>query len=171
MSSVLSGEADDRRGLTTQIKAALRDLRNELSILNRQVSARIAVKDGDLDCLDLITRHGPLSPSGLARLAGVHPATLTGILDRLERAGWVARERDVQDRRAVLVRALPQRSREVFHLYAGMNSALDEICAGYDQSQLEVVADFMRRAADAGKNAAQELADGEQAAHGKPSPP
>jgi DNA-binding MarR family transcriptional regulator len=171
MSSVSSSDAGGRRKLTVQIKASLRDLRFELSILNRQVSSQIAVKDGDLDCLDLISRHGPLSPSGLARLAGVHPATLTGILDRLERAGWVARERDVQDRRAVLVRALPERSREVFRLYSGMNSALDEICAGYDQSQLELVADFMRRAADAGKNAAQKLADGEQAVPRKRSLP
>jgi MarR family len=40
-------------------------------------------------CLDLITRHGPLSPSAPARRAGLHPATMTGILDRLERGGWV----------------------------------------------------------------------------------
>ncbi|ASW55550.1 MarR family transcriptional regulator [Plantactinospora sp. KBS50] len=164
MSSVSSNRADDRRRLTTQIKDSLRDLRNELSTLNRQVGNQIAVKDGDLDCLDLISRHGPLSPSALARLAGVHPATLTGVLDRLQRAGWVARERDVQDRRVVMVRALPERSREVFRLYSGMNSALDEICAGYDQSQLELLADFMRMAAIAGRNAAQQLATGEQAA-------
>nr|WP_221382079.1 MarR family transcriptional regulator [Actinoplanes polyasparticus] len=170
MSSVSSSGASGRRRLTTQIKVSLRDLRNELSILNRQVSNKIAVKDGDLDCLDLISRHGPLSPSALARLAGVHPATLTGILDRLERAGWIARERDVQDRRAVLIRALPDRGREVLRLYSGMNSALDEICADYDESQLELLADFMHKAAGAGKTAAQNLADNGQPTAQKQGP-
>ena len=44
--------------------------------------------------LELINRLGPLSPSALAKEAGLHPATLTGILDRLERGGWLHRERD-----------------------------------------------------------------------------
>lgn len=158
MSSVSSDDPRGRRRTTTQIKDSLRDLRNELSTLNRQIGNQVAVKDGDLDCLDLISRHGPLSPSALARLAGVHPATLTGVLDRLERAGWITRERDTQDRRAVMVRALPERGRELYGLYAGMNSALDEICAGYDQDQLDLLADFMRKAVDAGRNAADQLA-------------
>jgi DNA-binding MarR family transcriptional regulator len=35
-----------------------------------------------------------LSPSVLARRAGLHPATMTGILDRLERGRWITRDRD-----------------------------------------------------------------------------
>src|SRR6266498_3929229 len=83
-----------RRRLTTAIKESLRELRSQLSLLNHQVSARIELKDVDLDCLELINRHGPISPSALARSAGLHPATMTGILDRLERGGWVARDRE-----------------------------------------------------------------------------
>src|SRR5438552_13326832 len=98
-----------RRQLTAAVKASLRELRSQLALLNHQVGAHLDLKDVDLDCLDLIAGHGPLSPSALARRAGLHPATLTGILDRLERGGWVARDRDPTDRRAVLVRALPGR--------------------------------------------------------------
>ncbi|WP_018352328.1 MarR family transcriptional regulator [Longispora albida] len=160
MSAVTSGGRSARRQLTTQIKDTLRDLRNQLSTLNRQVGVQLALKDIDMDCLDLISRHGPLSPSGLARRAGLHPATITGILDRLERAGWVARERDPADRRAVTVRALPDRGREVYVLFAGMNTALDQICAGYDEQQLELLADFLSKANDAGLTATRTLADG-----------
>ena len=56
---------------------------------------------------------------------------MTGILDRLERAGWIARERDPADRRAVVVRALRERYPEVFGLYNGMNASMNEIYAGY----------------------------------------
>jgi len=147
-----------RRQLTTAIKGSLRDLRNQLSMLNRQVGGRLELKDVDLDCLDLISRHGPLSPTALARRAGLHPATMTGILDRLERAGWIARERDAADRRAVTVRALPDRGREIFGLYSGMNAAMDAICAGYNEDQLAVLADFLRKATEAGQSATADLA-------------
>ncbi|HLZ09727.1 MAG TPA: MarR family transcriptional regulator, partial [Chloroflexota bacterium] len=120
------------------------------------------LKDVDLDCLDLIARHGPLSPSALARRAGLHPATMTGILDRLERGGWVTRDRDPSDRRAVAVRALRERSGELLRLYSGMNQSLSEICAGYGDAELEVLADFLRRTASAGRSATDELA-GERA--------
>jgi DNA-binding MarR family transcriptional regulator len=83
---------------------------------------------------------------------------MTGILDRLERAGWVARERDPADRRAVLIRAQRDRSAELFHLYSGMNTSMDELCAGYSDEQLQLLADFLRRTTDAGRNATDELA-------------
>ena len=151
-------DARDRRRLTTAIRESLRELSIQLSLLNHHVSGRLALNDVDLDCLDLISRHGPLSPSALARRAGLHPATITGVLDRLERGGWVTRERDQADRRAVTVRVLRDRAAEVLRLYSGMNASLDEICAGYTDSELELLADFLRRTAGAGRAATDALA-------------
>jgi len=163
MSSIVSRDAEDsrqRRRLTTAIKDALRDLRNQLSLLNHQVGARVELKDVDLDCLEIIGRYGPMSPSALARRAGLHPATITGIVDRLQRGGWVTRERDpdAADRRAVAVRALRDRNAELFRLYAGMNSSMDEICARYSDAELHLIADFLRRTSGAGRDATEELA-------------
>ncbi|GAA3469139.1 MarR family transcriptional regulator [Nonomuraea roseola] len=138
----------------------MRELSLQLSLLDHQVGGRLELKDVDVDCLDLVNRYGPLSPSALAKRAGLHPATLTGILDRLERGGWVARERDPSDRRAVLVRALRERNAELLGLYAGMNASLEEICEGYGAAELEVVADFLHRMAHAGRVATEELAGG-----------
>jgi DNA-binding MarR family transcriptional regulator len=146
-----------RRRQLQAIKESLRALSNQLSLLNHQVSAQVELKDVDLDCLELINRHGPLNPSALARRAGLHPATMTGILDRLERGGWIARERDPADRRAVIVRASRDRTAELFRLYAGMNHAMDQICAGYSDDQLDLLADFLRRTTTAGQDATDEL--------------
>jgi DNA-binding MarR family transcriptional regulator len=148
-----------RRRLNTSIKESLRELSIQLSLLNRQVGARLDLKDVDLDCLDLINRHGPLSPTTLARRAGLHPATMTGILDRLERDGWITRDRDPVDRRAVTVQALRDRNPELFRLYSGMNNSMDQLCAGYDDAQLELVADFLHRTTNAGQTATEQLAD------------
>jgi DNA-binding MarR family transcriptional regulator len=101
--------------------------------------------------LNLIDSQGPLSPSALARRAGLHPATITGILDRLERGGWVTRERDPSDRRAVLVRALPDRNADLMRLYSGMNVSMNKLLAGCDDTELDLLAAFLRRTANAGK--------------------
>lgn len=147
-----------RRHLSTKIKQSLRELRNQLSFLNRRIGTRVEIKDVDLDCLDLIAHHGPLSPSALAQRANLHPATVTGILDRLARDGWVTRDRAPPDRRAVLVRALRDRNAELVRLYSGMNAAIDQICAGYTDAELELIANFLRRTINAGQKATEELA-------------
>ena len=150
-----------RRRLNAAIKRSLRELRIQLSLLNYRVGARLDLNDVDLDYLDLIALHGPLSPSALARRAGLHPATITGILDRLERDGWVARERDPSDRRAVVVRPLRHRNGELVRLYARMNASIDEICADYGEAELEVLATFLGRTTDAGRSATETLASDE----------
>jgi DNA-binding MarR family transcriptional regulator len=162
MDSVESGDRIDarrRRRLNAAVREALRDMSVQLSLLNQQVGGRLELKGSDLECCELINRYGPLSPSELARRAGLHPATMTGVLDRLERGGWIARERDPADRRAVIIRLLRDRSGEVLKLYAGMNAAMDEVCAGYSEDDLELLSGFLRRTADAGRAAAQQLAD------------
>src|SRR5712691_206256 len=120
-----------RRRLAATIRGSLRELAIQLSLLNHQVGAQLDLRDVDLDCLDLIDRHGPLSPIALARRAGLHPATNTGILDRLEDGGWVARERDPSDRRAVVVRAVRDRYPDLLRVYAGMNRSMNQIYVGY----------------------------------------
>jgi DNA-binding MarR family transcriptional regulator len=170
MSQATSGGSNarrHRRRLTVAIKESLRELRSQLSLLNHQLGTQLELRDVDLDCLDLVNRHGPIGPSTLARRAGLHPATMTGVLDRLERAGWVARERDPSDRRAVRIRALPDRAREVYRLYSGMNGAMDRLCAGYSEAELELIADFLRRTAQAGQTATDELTGAASIAEGR----
>jgi DNA-binding MarR family transcriptional regulator len=151
------GAGPRRRRLDRAVRESLRDLSIQLSLLNHQVGDQLDLKGTDLECLDLINRHGPLRPSVLARRAGLHPATMTGILDRLERGGWIARDRDPADRRGVILRALRDRTTEVFRLYSGMNAAMDQICAGYEDDELGLIADFLRRTAEAGRTAVEEF--------------
>jgi DNA-binding MarR family transcriptional regulator len=151
------GEAVRRGGLNQAIREALRDLGAELSLLNQRISGHLDLKGADLQCLDLIDSRGPLSPSALARLAGLHPATVTGVIDRLERGGWIVRQRDPSDRRGVVLQPVPGRRADVLRLASGMNAQVAQICASYSSDELELIAMFLRRTADAGRTAAAQL--------------
>jgi len=164
MDSISADQAEaarHRRRLTLGIRDS-RELGRQLSLLNHRVGARLELRDVDLECLDVIARHGPLSPSALARRTGLHPATMTGILDRLERGGWITRDRDpdAADRRAVTVRNRRERNAEVLRLYSGMNTSLDQILAGYTEAELEVLADFLRRTTGAAQSSTDDLGRG-----------
>ena len=57
-----------------EVREAVRTLVTQLSLLNQQVGAHLELRPSDLYCLDLIGTHGPLSPTALARMAGLQPA-------------------------------------------------------------------------------------------------
>jgi DNA-binding MarR family transcriptional regulator len=160
MRSVSTERADEirrRQRSIAEIRESLRELRIQLALLNYRVGSELGLNDVDVDCLDIVDVYGPLSPSALARRAGLHPATMTGVLDRLERGGWIARERDPSDRRAVLVRIKRERFAELIRRYTGMNRSMNKLLANYSDSELEVIGDFMRRTVEAGRNATDEL--------------
>ncbi|SDK84617.1 DNA-binding transcriptional regulator, MarR family [Glycomyces sambucus] len=136
----------------------LRALTVQLRLLNHQVSDRLGLQDVDLECLDLIGRTGPLTPSALARAADLHPATVTGVLDRLESAGWIRRDRVPTDRRAVHLTADPDRSAAVRAHYEPLRGAIAAICGDFDPAQLETIAGFLARVTAAGQAATDDLA-------------
>jgi DNA-binding MarR family transcriptional regulator len=146
-----------RRRRIAKAKQSLRELRIELAVLNYRVGSRVEVKDVDFNCLDMIMRHGPIGPSALARRIGVHLATMTGILDRLERGGWIVRDRVENDRRAVRVRGVADKQRDIIGLYDGMNRSLDEILDHYSDDEIDLIIDFLDRCALAAARASEDL--------------
>lgn len=145
--------------MNNRIRDALRDLTVQIALLNHQVGAHLDLRDADLECLDLISRYGPLGPTALAKRAGLHPATLTGVLDRLERGGWVIRTPNPSDRRAILVQVVKEKETEVVSMYAGINSTIDRVCSDYEDADLVMIADFVLRTARAARVATDDLAE------------
>jgi DNA-binding MarR family transcriptional regulator len=77
---------------------------------SRQVALYLQGSCADLDCstteahvLSYLRSYNPAPVSELHRVFGVKRSTLTGVLDRLERGGWLVREPSRRDRRAILV--------------------------------------------------------------------
>ena len=140
-----------------QVRDGLRRLRVELLRLNHRVGGLVDLRDVDLDCFDLIAQSGSISPKQLAVVSGVHPATLTGILDRLERGGWIVRERADGDRRSLLLRPAPRAAARIVPHFQGMSDAMDAACADFTDAELATIIEFLRRSAAAGAASADAL--------------
>lgn len=139
--------------MTDDLRDAIRVLRIELGILNDRVAAAAGLNPRDLDVLDVIDREGPCTPSDLADRTGVRRATLTGVLARLEREGWIGRERDPADGRSALL-ASTVRFAELRALYGAADAGLDDVAAGVapevGSALVDIMTDIARGARAAG---------------------
>ncbi|MGA7523423.1 MAG: MarR family transcriptional regulator [Acidobacteriaceae bacterium] len=101
----------------------------------------------DTRCLDLIIRAGEakLTAGDLGKATGLTTGAVTGILDRLEKAGMVLRVRDVEDRRKVFVQPNPEAMGRVAALYDELGAAAMKLASRYRTRDLQVIADFLEQ--------------------------
>jgi DNA-binding MarR family transcriptional regulator len=152
-----AGSRAKKSAASATIKETLRELNIQLASLNNRIGTRAGIRHADFNCLNAIARFGPIGAGSLARRMGIHLATLTGILDRLEGDGWITRESVASDRRAIRVRVLASQVMQLVRLYRGMNNSIDQICAEYTSDELEVVIRFLRQTVEAGAVAAKQI--------------
>lgn len=114
-------------------------------MFHQAVAQRLGLNVTDLKCLDLARGEAPVTPGRLAELTGLTTAAVTTVLDRLERAGFVRRERDLNDRRKILVRPLSERAEEVARLFAPLDQAVAHLLAQYTTEELTLLDQFALR--------------------------
>src|SRR5262249_20639760 len=112
-----------RKELIAALHVALRDTSGLGVIFSHAMAERAGINSTDLECLYFIQWRGPLTAGALAEATGVTTGAITGVIDRLERAGYASRERDAEDRRKVMVRALPAVAEKLMPLARPMERA------------------------------------------------
>ena len=113
-------------------------------LFSHQVAERLKLGPSDAQFMTLLAVHGPLTPGRLADLTGLKTGTVTGVLDRLENAGFVRRDRDPHDRRKVIVSLDERRVADLAapH-YQGQADRMVSVLQRYDDRELAVIADFL----------------------------
>ncbi|MCU0270799.1 MAG: MarR family transcriptional regulator [Acidimicrobiales bacterium] len=107
------------------------------------VGQRLGLNPTDFDCVDLLDSAGPLTPGQLAEHTGLTTGAVSGIVDRLETAGWVTRTRDPGDGRRVLVELAHTRHAEVLPHYRNVLATLDQLTRRIDASTQRAVVDVL----------------------------
>jgi DNA-binding MarR family transcriptional regulator len=136
----------NRDELVAALNRALRDASGQGVLYSQAVAERLGISSTDLECLDIIVMRGPLTAGEVASASGLTTGAITGVIDRLDRAGFAKREHDDADRRKVLVRALPAVERRVMPLFRPMEQAALSALSDYDEKDLALLLDFLQRA-------------------------
>lgn len=106
---------------------------------------RLGINLTDLHCINIIERAGSLTAGELAIEAGLTSGAITGVIDRLERAGYARRERDPEDRRRVAVAVTPAFYEAAGGIWGPVKQDWDAALAGgFTGEQLDVVIDVLR---------------------------
>ncbi|MFJ8014413.1 MarR family winged helix-turn-helix transcriptional regulator [Streptomyces sp. NPDC096339] len=120
-----------------------------LGIVGQQeVAQRLGLNVTDLTCLGHILGAGdsPLAAGDLAGLLDLTTGAVTGVLNRLERAGYARRQPDPADRRRVRVVADPAAAARVVAVYQPFYDRLGALFADYTPDEIAVIADWFQRA-------------------------
>jgi DNA-binding MarR family transcriptional regulator len=144
----MSSNPPDRREMLAAVLREVRRMTAQSVLIGQAVSERFGLSSSDLECLDLALLSGGATAGDFAKATGLTTGAITGVIDRLERAGYVRREKDPADRRKVIVRARPAMTRRIAPLYDSLQREMTALWSGYSDEQLAVILDFLIRSCD-----------------------
>ena len=134
---------------------ALRAMNSELAASNRAVAARTGLNDSDLAVLDILYRDGPQTPTALARRTRMGTTTMTSVLRRLVRDGWVERRPSETDLRSFTIHATSaDRLAEIFR---PANRKLTALVKHWPDSQIDQLIEFLEGATTVIHESAEQL--------------
>jgi DNA-binding MarR family transcriptional regulator len=119
-----------------------------LGMLNRAVASQARLNATDVEALGILAVVGTVTPSRLASLMAMGTGSMTVVIDRLERGGFVRRVRDTKDRRSITIEIVEERVRELGELYAPLLDRAAGIAERYTDGELAVIADYLTRTND-----------------------
>jgi MarR family len=139
----------ERAALAMEFVAAIRKTGSLMHLMNQAAAERIGINPTDLNCLNILSFSGALTAGDLAKATGLTTASITGVVDRLEQAGFVHRERDTHDRRRVVIHLDTARALStVAPVFAPMVGGWQRITDQYADDELRLIVAFYGKVED-----------------------
>ncbi len=140
-----SGIAPHHRGAVDEVGTAVRKMGAQSVITSRTVADRFGLHTTDLEVLDLIYLRKQASAGDLANATGLSSGSVTALIDRLVRAGYIERCEDEADRRRVLVRIRQHAIEPIKGVYSDMQRRMFELWSGYSDRELQLIEGFISK--------------------------
>ena len=134
-----------RRNLVEGILAAGRESSAATVMLHTAIAERSGLTATDTKTIDTLFRLGPVTAGELAGYTGLATASVTSLIDRLEKKDLVRRARDPRDRRRVIVEPVLERIADCQNVFGPIRAGFAQVLENYGDEQLETILDFMRR--------------------------
>ncbi len=150
----MANEAEDHRPHAEMAAAFMQEISRMSTwtvMFHHAASIRLGLNPTDLKSVGVLRETGPITAGELSELTGLTTGAITGVIDRLEKAGLVQRGHDPQDRRRVIIEPIenPVYGEEVGKVFGPLARAtISDIINHYSKEELAVVLDFVRRGAN-----------------------
>lgn len=132
------------------------------ALFNQAVADHLGLHPTDVQCLNLLSLEGgPVTTGRIAELTGLTTGSATRLVDRLERAGYVTRARDTEDRRRVLVSLAPGRTAELGALWRRLNGTWGTMFDVYSDAEVALLIAHMRRTVEVSAQQVERLREGD----------
>src|ERR1700678_873960 len=156
-----------RAALMQELEHAVRRSSAQGVIFGQPVANRAGISASDLECLDFLNLEGCVTAGRLAEVTGLTTGAITGVVDRLEKAGLVRRERDDNDRRKVFIATVPENIAKVGRFYEHMQRAMLKLWETYSDAELRLLLRFATQGYETMLTATEELKAMMEAPKGK----
>jgi DNA-binding MarR family transcriptional regulator len=141
MGSALS-RTKARAALLQELEEAMRRSSAQGVLYGQTVANVAGIANSDLECMDILYLEGRVTAGRLAEVTGLTTGAITGVVDRLEKAGLVRRERDDADRRKVFIAVVPEAIKGIGQFYVPMQQAMEKVFGGYSDAELRLLLRF-----------------------------
>jgi DNA-binding MarR family transcriptional regulator len=149
-----------RQQLVQEMLSAGRELSTAAVMFHSAVGEASGLSVTETKALEVITRSGPVTPADLARLSGLAPASVTALLDRLERKRVARRVPHPTDGRRFLVEIDPEHMARSQAVFTDLVLQLKELSEDFDDEELTTVVRWLRGAAARQLQATRRLTGG-----------
>ncbi|MEU6747075.1 MarR family transcriptional regulator [Spirillospora sp. NPDC046719] len=134
----------DRERMMAELQAGMQRSTMFTVLLHHATASKAGMNVTDAQCVNALTLDGPQTPGRLAELMGITTGgAITAVIDRLEKAGYVKRTRDPDDRRRVIVELVPENVARFGEYFEPIARVFRERLASYSDEQIAVLLDWI----------------------------
>ena len=128
-----------------------REFSTAIVMFHEAVGGLMGLSAVERKCIDVLRRLGPVTAGTIGEHTGLTTGAVTGLMDRLEKAGYVRRERDPSDRRKVVLHLLPNRQldAQLAAAFGPFGEDMAKIAARFSPAEQRAIADWIAATTEA----------------------
>jgi DNA-binding MarR family transcriptional regulator len=136
-----------------------REMSTETIMFHQSVADVLGLHITDHKCLDLIRQYGAMPAGRIAELTGLTTGAVTGIIDRLEKAGYVRRANDPKDRRRTIVEPIRNKKweRKVEAIFIPFHEKMHKLLSSYSDGELDFLLDVLTKSIEQTREESKKL--------------
>jgi MarR family transcriptional regulator, organic hydroperoxide resistance regulator len=133
---------DSHDPIVYSVMYAIRKLTRSTLMHQHSIAQSMELNVTDAECIDFLQDIGPSTAGDLAKITGLTTGSVTAVIDRLAKKGYVRRSSDPQDRRKVMVSVLPEKLKASRNRYKELANQVNMLLRHYKKNELKLLLQF-----------------------------